>query len=412
MTRLDPKHHDWMAAPQTRKLMEALRKGGAQPRYVGGAVRNALLEKPVADVDIATPLTPDKVQKLLAEAAIKTVPTGIEHGTLTAVVDGRPFEVTTLRRDVSTDGRRAVVAFTEDWAEDARRRDFTMNALYASAEGEVLDFVGGVEDLQAGRVRFVGDATARIREDYLRILRLFRFHAWYGKGEMDADALRAAAEGEAGLAQLSGERIAKELLRLLECPNPAPVLRTMAASGILPELLPFALQLPRLERLIQADAENAFPADGLLRLAALLPDDIAAARAVAGRLRLSGADQGRLEALAAAAEKMPAHLSAQDVRKLLYRLGAGAFKDRVRLSWAAASPGTNAIPWRMLLSVADAYEKPRFALTGHDVMQAGVPEGPEVGKILAQLEDWWIEQDFPDDDAALAGQLKALTGPQ
>ncbi len=406
--KIDPKKHAWLEEPETRSVMQAL----GHARFVGGAVRNALLGAPVADIDIAVPVPPEETVKRLEAAGIRAVPTGFDHGTVTAIKNGKVFEVTSLRRDVATDGRHAVVAYTTEWDEDAARRDFTINALYAAADGEIFDYTGGLEDLIAGRVRFVGDPRARIREDYLRILRLFRFHAWYGKGEMDAEGLRASAEGKAGLAQLSGERIARELLRLLECPNPAPVLRTMAASGILPELLPFALQLPRLERLIQADAENAFPADGLLRLAALLPDDIAAARAVAGRLRLSGADQGRLEALAAAAEKMPAHLSAQDVRKLLYRLGAGAFKDRVRLSWAAASPGTNAIPWRMLLSVADAYEKPRFALTGHDVMQAGVPEGPEVGKILAQLEDWWIEQDFPDDDAALAGQLKALTGPQ
>jgi poly(A) polymerase len=406
--RIDPAKHGWLEEPETRSVMQAL----GHARFVGGAVRNALLGAPVADIDIAVPVPPEETVKRLEAAGIRAVPTGFDHGTVTAIKNGKVFEVTSLRRDVATDGRHAVVAYTTEWDEDAARRDFTINALYAAADGEIFDYTGGLEDLIAGRVRFVGNPRARIREDYLRILRLFRFHAWYGKGEMDAEGLRASAENKAGLAQLSGERIARELLRLLECPNPAPVLRTMAASGILPELLPFALQLPRLERLIQADAENAFPADGLLRLAALLPDDNAAARAVAGRLRLSGADQGRLEALAAAAEKMPAHLSAQDVRKLLYRLGVGAFKDRVRLGWAAASPGTNAIPWRMLLSVADAYEKPRFALTGHDVMQAGVPEGPEVGKILAQLEDWWIEQDFPDDDAALAGQLKALTGPQ
>jgi poly(A) polymerase len=406
--KIDPKKHAWLEEPETRSVMQAL----GHARFVGGAVRNALLGAPVVDIDIAVPVPPEETVKRLEAASIRAIPTGFDHGTVTAIKNGKIFEITSLRRDVATDGRHAVVAYTTEWDEDASRRDFTINALYAAADGEIFDYTGGLEDLIAGRVRFVGDPRARIREDYLRILRLFRFHAWYGKGEMDAEGLRASAEGKAGLAQLSGERIAKELLRLLECPNPAPVLRTMAASGILPELLPFALQLPRLERLIQADAGNDFPADGLLRLAALLPDDLAAARAVTGRLRLSGADQGRLEALAVAAEKMPAHLSAQDVRKLLYRLGAGAFKDRVRLSWAAASPGVGAIPWRMLLSVADAYEKPRFALTGHDVMQAGVPEGPEVGKILAQLEDWWIEQDFPDDDAALAGQLKALTGPQ
>jgi poly(A) polymerase len=185
----------------------------------------------------------------------------------------------------------------------------------------------------------------------------------------------------------------------------------MAAAGILPELLPFALQLPRLERLIRTDADNFFVPDGLLRLAALLPDDAAAARMVAERLRLSGAGRARLESLAGAADKVAAHLSARDVRKLLYRIGAAAFQDRIRLAWAAAAPGANAIPWRMLLSVADTYERPRFPLTGREVMLGGVPEGPEVGKILNQIEEWWIEQDFPDDPAALEEQLKARISP-
>jgi poly(A) polymerase len=406
--RIDPAKHGWLEEPETRTVMQAL--GNA--RFVGGAVRNAMLGAPVVDIDIAVPVPPEETVKLLEAADIRAIPTGFEHGTITAIKNGKVFEITSLRRDVATDGRHAVVAYTSEWDEDAARRDFTINALYAAADGEIFDYTGGLEDLIAGRVRFVGDPRARIREDYLRILRLFRFHAWYGKGEMDAEALQAAAEGKPGLAQLSGERIAKELLRLLECPNPAPVLRTMAASGILPELLPVALRLPRLERLIHADADNFFPPDSLLRLAALLPDDPGAARAVAERLKLSGAARARLEALSGLTEKTPAHLSAQAARKLLYRLGAAAFKDRVRLNWAAAAPGSNAIAWRMQLSVADAYEKPRFALSGHDIMLAGVPEGPQVGQILTQLEDWWIERDFPDDAPALAEQLKALIGPK
>ena len=404
--RIDPAKHGWLEEPETRAVMQAL----GHARFVGGAVRNALLGVAVVDIDIAVPLPPDQTVKLLEAAGIKAIPTGIDHGTITAIKNGKVFEITSLRRDIATDGRHAVVSYTTEWDEDAARRDFTINALYAAADGEIFDYTGGLEDLIAGRVRFVGDPRARIAEDYLRILRLFRFHAWYGKGEMDADALRAAAEGKAGLAQLSGERIAKELLRLLECPNPAPVLRTMAASGILPELLPFALQLPRLERLIHADSESFFPPDALLRLAALLPDDGSAARAVAEGLKLSGADRDRLESLCGAAEKIPAQPSAQIVRKLLYRLGPSAFKDRVRLAWAAAAPGANILPWRMLLSVADAYRKPRFALTGHDIMQAGVPEGPQVGKILGEIEDWWIENDFPE--TGIDEQLKARTGPK
>ncbi|HWA31138.1 MAG TPA: CCA tRNA nucleotidyltransferase, partial [Rhizomicrobium sp.] len=314
MTKLEPIKNPWMTAPETRAVMEALAKDGGSARFVGGVVRNALLGRAVGDIDIATPLTPDDVTKTLEAAGLKAVPTGIEHGTVTAVSNGRPYEVTTLRRDVSTDGRRAVVAFTKDWAEDAQRRDFTMNALYANADGEVFDTVGGVADLKAGKVRFVGDPATRIREDYLRILRLFRFHAWYGKGEIDKAALKAAAENRAGLAQLSGERIAKEMLKLLAAEDPVPVLRSMAASAILGEILPGELNIARLERLVAIDASNFFAPDPVLRLAALLPDRAAAANELADRWKLSNADRDRLADLCGATEKIVSYLSIKEVR--------------------------------------------------------------------------------------------------
>jgi poly(A) polymerase len=400
--RLDAAKHPWLGEPETRAVMEAL----GEARFVGGAVRNALLGAAVTDIDIAVPVPPEESVRRLEKAGIKVVPTGFDHGTVTAIRNNKLFEVTSLRRDVATDGRHAVVAYTHDWSEDAGRRDFTINALYAAADGEIFDYHGGIEDLIAGRVRFVGDPAARIAEDYLRILRLFRFHAWYGKGEMDHAALRAAAAGKTGLQQLSGERIAKEMLRLLECPNPAPVLRMMAASAILPEILPFALQWPRLEQMIQLDAGNLFIPDALLRLAALLPDDPAAARAVAGRLRLSGAARDRLEDLGDGTARALAHLPARDIHRLLYEMGVPAFQDRVRLGWADAPPDANAIPWRMLLKVAESFERPRFPLTGRDVMAAGVPEGPRVGEILAEIEDWWIDNGFPPDEAQLAERLR------
>jgi poly(A) polymerase len=398
--RIDPAKHSWLTEPETQAVMQAL--GNA--RFVGGAVRNALLGLAVADIDIAVPVPPERILELLEAAGIKAIPTGFDHGTVTAIKNGKVFEVTSLRRDVATDGRHAVAAYTSEWDEDAARRDFTINALYAAGDGEIFDYAGGLEDLVAGRVRFVGDPRARIAEDYLRILRLFRFHAWYGKGEMDGDALRAAGEARAGLKQLSGERIAKELLRLLECPNPVPVLRVMTAAGILPELLPFALQLPRLEHLIHIDADNFFPPDPVLRLAALLPGEISAARAAAEGLRFSTANRNRLEALAGAGAALP--LSAREAHKLLYKIGVPAFRDRVRLAWAAAAPGDKALAWRMLLAVADAWRQPHFPLSGREVMESGVPEGPLVGKILAEVENWWIENDFPEDDSALAARLK------
>jgi len=403
--KLDPRREVWMSADKTRAVLAAL---GGTARFVGGAVRNALLRREVTEVDIATPLTPDEVTKCLQGAGLGAVPTGIEHGTVTAISSGTPYEVTTLRRDVASDGRHAIVAFTTDWKEDAQRRDFTMNALYADAEGEVFDFVGGVADLQAGRVRFVGDATTRIREDYLRILRLFRFHAWYGKGEIDSAALHAAAAQKAGLAQLSGERVQKEMLRLLAAEEPAPVLRTMAATGILGEVLPGALAIARLERLAAIDAGAFFTPDPLLRLAALLPDDATVAAAVATKLRLSNAQAERLSAIAGRKEKIVSYLSVKEVRKLLYRIGPQAFKDRVFLKWAEDPKESNAVQWRMLLAVADAWERPVFPLSGREVMLAGVPEGPLVGRILAEVEDWWIDADFIDDQFSLAERLKAV----
>src|SRR5579883_810209 len=266
--KIDPAQHGWMTAPETVAVMAAL----GEARFVGGAVRNALLGAGVVDIDIAVPMPPEEAMARLKAKNIKVVETGLEHGTVTAIAGAHAFEVTSLRKDVETYGRHAKVAFTDSWAEDAARRDFTINALYASADGEIFDYATGVEDLAAGRVRFVGDARTRIAEDYLRLLRLFRFHAWYGKGDLDGEALRAAAEAKDKLKSLSAERIAKEMLRLLEAGKPGPVLRVMAATGILSEILPGPLQLPRLERLTEIEAENLFPRDGVLRLAALLPD--------------------------------------------------------------------------------------------------------------------------------------------
>jgi poly(A) polymerase len=337
---------------------------------------------------------------------LKAVPTGIEHGTITAVASGKPFEVTTLRRDVETDGRHAIVAFSTDWAEDAQRRDFTMNALYASADGEVFDTVGGIEDLKAGQVRFVGDPATRIREDYLRILRLFRFHAWYGKGEIDGVAIHAAAVEKAGLAGLSSERVQKEMLKLLDAPDPMPSLRAMAATGILSDVLPGALNLPRLERLIAIDADCFFQPDAVLRLAVLLPAD--GASAIADKLKLSNAQRERLADLAQAKEKIVSYLSIKEVRKLLYLLGSQRFKDRVFLKWAEDSKASNTMQWRALLALADSWRRPKFPLTGESVMAAGVPRGPLIGHVLDEVEEWWIDSDFIDDEFSLAERLKAV----
>jgi len=396
-TRLDPAKQSWMRAPETRAVMVALTAGGGQARFVGGAVRNALLGEKVTDIDIATPLVPDEVTARLQKAGLQAVPTGIEHGTVTAVANGKPFEVTTLRRDVSTDGRRAVVAYTQDWAEDAGRRDFTMNALYASADGEVFDLTGGVEDLKAGHVRFVGDPATRIREDYLRILRLFRFHAWYGKGAIDKAALAAVTAKKAGLKKLSGERVQKELLKLLAARDPGPTLSEMEKAGILFEIVPQA-SLDRLQALARLDSEEHLPADAILRLAALAPKG---AEALAEKLKFSNADRERLVAIGSA--KISSDLSPQKARALLYQHGPGWLKDAVRLHWAADKQ--HATQWRALLQPIDTWQRPKFPLDGRDAMAAGIKEGPGVGKILGELERWWIENDFKPDRATLLARL-------
>jgi poly(A) polymerase len=397
--KIDPAQHGWMTAPETIQVMAAL----GEARFVGGAVRNALLGVPVVDVDIAVPMPPEETLARLRSKNIKVVETGLDHGTVTAIAGTHAFEITSLRRDVETDGRHAKVAFTDDWAEDAARRDFTINALYAAADGAIFDYATGIEDLIAGKVRFMGEARARIAEDYLRVLRLFRFHAWYGKGEIDAEGLRAAAEAKDKLKTLSVERIAKELLRLLEAAQPTPVLRVMAATGFLSQLLPGALQLARLEKLAQLEAENRICGDAVLRLAALLPDGNPSVQAVTSALRLSNAMRDRLEQ-ALGGEKIGGQISAQEARRLLYRTGAASFKDKVMLQWAGAPQGAGG--WRMLLEMADNWQRPRFALTGRDVMEAGIPQGPDVGRLLAQLEDWWVEGDFAASENALRDRLQ------
>ena len=398
--RIDPATHAWMTAPETLQVFAAL----GEARFVGGAVRNALLGAAVSDIDIAVPMPPSETLAHLTNHGIKVVATGLDHGTVTAIAGAHAFEITSLRRDVETDGRHAKVTFTDDWAEDAARRDFTINALYATLDGAIYDYATGMEDLIAGRVRFMGDPATRIAEDYLRVLRLFRFHAWYGKGDIDPDGLRAAAAAQDKLKTLSAERIAKELLRLLEAGSPEPVLRVMAATGILSQLLPGALQLQRLEHLAEIDADNMYPRDPVLRLAALLPDDSDNAHAVADALKLSNADRTRLEQ-ALSSERIVAQLSAKEARRLLYRIGVVRFRDKVMLAWAAALRAAPALSWRMLLSMADNWQRPRFPLSGLDVMQAGVPQGPDVGRLLAKVEDWWIGTDFAADEGALRGKL-------
>jgi len=401
--------HPWITADRTKRIMAALDAEGGSARFVGGCVRNAVIGAPVSDIDIAVTHEPAESTRLLEAAGCKVVPTGIDHGTVTAVLDGQPFEVTTLRKDVETDGRRAVVAFTKDWAEDAQRRDFTMNALYAEADGTLHDPTGsGLSDLRAGRVRFIGSAEDRICEDYLRILRFFRFHAWYGRGEPDREGVAACAALASGMDTLPGERLHTEFLKLLGADDPLPVLRAMAAAGILIKVLPEAARFERFAKLCEVESTQLFTSTPILRLGALLDGERTSIDAVAERLRLSNAEKNRLLKMHTDQTKIVSYLSAIEVRRALYRMGTELFKDRVLLGWATDPKATTAVQWRALLAMADSWQRPDFPLTGDEVKAAGVPEGPQIGEVMREVEDWWIDADFTDDRFSIIERLKAV----
>jgi len=400
----------WMTRNPTRKVMTALAAAGGDDcaRFVGGCVRNAVLRRPVSDIDIATTLTPDEVVAALKAAGLKAIPTGLAHGTITAVAEGQPFEITTLRRDVETDGRHAVVAFTTDWSEDAARRDFRLNALYANSEGRIFDPTGGgLADARAGAIVFVGDPSERIAEDSLRILRFFRFLAWYGRGEPDAAALAACHALRGQVTGLSAERVGKELLTLLAAEDPRLAVGLMARTGVLPLVLPGAGSLARFERLVAIETEMLFTEDALLRLAALLPDQAAGA-ATAERLRLSNAQRDRLVAALGTEPRLVSWMSPRQARQTVYRLGAQAFCDRATLAWAASERPAATIQWRALLPMAQSWPIPSLPLDGEEVVASGVPRGPMVGEVLREVEAWWIDNDFISDKLSVVERLKAV----
>ncbi len=368
----------WMTDKASRALMAAL-KGDA--RYVGGCVRDTLLKRPIGDIDIATPLFPEEMMRRLAAAKIKAVPTGINHGTITAVTETRPYEITTLRRDVETFGRQARVAFSADWREDSARRDFTMNALYLDGEGEVFDFHDGVKDLRAGKVRFVGDPATRIREDVLRLLRFYRFHAWYGRGEADAASRAGCRASTPLLPTLSGERVQAEILKLLGAKNPLPSLTMMQEDGVFARILPKTRSLDVMARLIKLEPKP----DALRRLAALIESG---GDALARKLKFSNADRERLAALS---ETVPLTSEPAEQRRLLHRLGRDLYIDRMLLTAAIADDTANV---KKLLGAAAKWKPVTFPLRGADIAEAGVPEGPAIGKLLAEIEAWWEESDF------------------
>ena len=410
-------HEDWFNAPGLKKAMALLNGDGGEGRIAGGAVRNSLMGIPIADVDLATTLKPEEVIARAEAAGIKAIPTGIDHGTVTLVIDRRPFEVTTLRRDVSTDGRRAEVAFTDDWQEDASRRDLTINGLYADANGEVIDLVEGLADIETRTVRFIGDGETRIREDYLRILRYFRFFAFYGSGRPDAAALRAMAREKDGLKRLSAERVWSELKKLLSADDPGRALLWMRTAGILTLILPETEKwgIDEVPGLIAAERAFGWKPDPLLRLASMVPPDVERLAAMAERLRLSKQEAAFLVEWASS-PKIPEKIAATAFRRMLYRSGKGGVIVRLKLQLSivrAKAEGDTALMPEVarlsaLLREAESWSRPVFPLSGADVLAKGVSPGPRVGELLSRLEEEWVASDFIAEKPALLARLDVL----
>ena len=386
------KNAAWLNAPRLQEVMAVITRGGGNVRVAGGAVRNALLGVPIADVDLATTMLPTDVMRVCKAAGFGVHPTGFEHGTVTVVNKGVPFEVTTLRRDVETDGRRAVVAFTSDWQEDAARRDFTMNAIYCTAQGKISDFTNGYTDLLRNRVKFVGAASDRIKEDYLRILRFFRFHAQFGKGAPDRLGLAACAKHKASLKKISAERIRREMVKLVVAPRGVPTLKVMAASGVLKIIIPYTDDWRLMGRL---------PDDSVLRLFALARKP----ETLKDVLRLSNVQAERIDSLMVAPDLSP-RLRPSEQRAMLYQMDKQAWVDAVALNWAKGKAAKNDQKWQALIDLPQHWPIPKLPVSGKDLIQAGVASGPHLGEVLRNLEDWWVAKDFAPTRDELLERLK------
>ncbi|MBX2804699.1 MAG: CCA tRNA nucleotidyltransferase [Hyphomicrobiales bacterium] len=386
---------EWFQWPELHRVFDALNTEGHEARVVGGALRNTLMNLPISDIDFAVTAEPEEMIRLAEAASLKTVLTGLSHGTITIVVDGIPFEATSLRHDVETDGRYAKVAFTRDWAADASRRDFTINALYADAGGQVYDPLGeGVSDIGAGQIRFIGQAIERIREDYLRILRFFRFTAEYGRSSIDSDGLAACIEGRDGLKQLSAERVRTELLRILAADRPMLALNAMADSKILEMILDTEGYLQIFARLAEIETKlnlHAYPVRRLAALSVAGPDD---AGRIAKKLKLSNAEASSLKSMAIHTSDMCANLPLRGQREALYRLGHDLYSDCVLIGWSRSNDALNDEHWRLMMELPRRWTAPEFEISGKDLLARGFEPGPELGKALGELEERWIASDF------------------
>jgi poly(A) polymerase len=390
----------WLGSGPTSRVLQLLNENGEEARVVGGAVRNAMLNIPIGDIDIATTALPDEVIRRAKAAGIKSVPTGIAHGTVTLVVEAQPFEVTTLREDTETFGRKAKVAFGRDWVGDAHRRDFTINALSAGANGVVHDYVGGLDDIAARRVRFIGDAGQRIAEDYLRILRFFRMHAAFGAGEVDRVGYLACIAGRAGLATLSAERMRMEMLKLLVADGATGAVIAMADGGLLLPIFGGVAYVGPFAAMSAAERMLGLKPDPIRRLAALAVAVTEDAKRVAGRLRLSNAETKALDSMGHRWWRLAGADEAR-ARRLLYRLGEDNYRNRLMLAWARAGGDADAAPWRDLATLPQRWSAPKFPLKAADFLARGVAEGPALGHVLTLGEDAWLAADFPLDEAAL-----------
>jgi poly(A) polymerase len=400
----------WLKDVSLQRLLDVLSGSGEESRIAGGAVRNTLLGQAVSDIDIATTNHPDETVRRAEAAGFKAIPTGAEHGTITVIAQGKPYEVTTLRADIETDGRRAKVLFGRDWKRDAERRDFTINALYAEADGTIVDLVGGLADLESRTLRFIGDPEVRIREDYLRILRFFRFFAWYGSGRPDAEGLKACARLKDGLEQLSSERVWTELKKLLSAPDPSRALLWMRQAGVLTKVLSESEKwgIDTIHALVKAEKDLGWTPDPLLRLEAIVPPDAARVMALAERLRLSNAQAERLRVWAST-DPVASNTSETELAKKLYRGDRQGFSDRLRLSLASARGKAvddnqalvEAGGYSRLLSFAEKWRKPEFPVKGADLTELGLKQGKELGGVLKKLETLWIESGFTLSRSAL-----------
>ncbi|SDT52123.1 CCA tRNA nucleotidyltransferase [Bradyrhizobium canariense] len=390
----------WLRSGPAARVLELLNGAGAEARVVGGAVRNALLGIPTGDIDIATTASPDEVIRRARAAGVKSVPTGIEHGTVTLVVEAQPFEVTTLREDIETFGRKAKVAFGRDWMRDAQRRDFTINGLSVDADGVVHDYVGGLEDIAARRVRFIGDPDRRIAEDYLRILRFFRIHAAYGAGEPDRAGYLACIGARAGLETLSAERMRMEMLKLMVAEGAVGAVEAMADGGLLQAILGGIAYIGPFSAMISVERALGLSPSAIRRLGALAVAVTEDARRLSGRLRLTNSETKTLDSMGHRWWRL-AGMDEARARRRLYRLGPERYRNRLMLAWARAGADTDTAYWRELVSLPERWAAPKFPLKAADFITRGIAEGPALGHVIALAEDAWLAAGFPMDQPSL-----------